>query len=75
MPRIKPQPGIMDIELYVGGSSSVEGVSDVVLAGVPEEVIYVEPDPALTVTTGIPPAAILGAVLFGVQPPELPLPK
>ena len=30
MPRIKPQPGILDIELYVGGSSSVEGVSDVV---------------------------------------------
>lgn len=41
---------------------AVEGVSDVVLAGVPEEVIYIEPDPALTVTTGIPPAAILGAV-------------
>lgn len=30
MPRIVPQPGIMDIALYVGGTSSIEGVSDVV---------------------------------------------
>ncbi|PSL17693.1 histidinol-phosphate transaminase [Shimia abyssi] len=30
MSVIQPQPGIMDIELYVGGTSSVEGVSDVV---------------------------------------------
>ncbi len=30
MSRIAPQPGILDIELYVGGKSSVEGVSDVV---------------------------------------------
>lgn len=27
---IEPQPGIMDIKLYVGGESAVEGVSDVV---------------------------------------------
>ena len=30
MSRIKPQPGIMDIALYVGGTSTIEGVSDVV---------------------------------------------
>ena len=30
MGKIKPQPGIMDIELYVGGASTVEGVRDVV---------------------------------------------
>jgi histidinol-phosphate aminotransferase len=30
MTRITPQPGIMDIELYVGGKATVEGVSDVV---------------------------------------------
>ncbi|UWQ20142.1 efflux RND transporter permease subunit [Jannaschia sp. W003] len=41
---------------------AVEGVADVALAGVPDEVIYVEPDPALTTTLGIPPAAMVGAV-------------
>ena len=30
MSRITPQPGIMEIELYVGGKATVEGVSDVV---------------------------------------------
>lgn len=30
MSRITPQPGILDIELYVGGKATVEGVSDVV---------------------------------------------
>ncbi|WP_417604355.1 histidinol-phosphate transaminase [Primorskyibacter flagellatus] len=30
MARMKPQPGIMDIALYVGGASHIEGVSDVV---------------------------------------------
>lgn len=30
MSRIIPQPGIMDIELYVGGKATVKGVSDVV---------------------------------------------
>ena len=28
--KIEPQPGIMEIDLYVGGASKVEGVSDVV---------------------------------------------
>ena len=30
MSGIKPQPGIMEIDLYVGGTSKIEGVSDVV---------------------------------------------
>lgn len=30
MTKITPQPGIMDIDLYVGGSSHVEGVTNVV---------------------------------------------
>ncbi|CUH64466.1 Histidinol-phosphate aminotransferase 2 [Thalassovita gelatinovora] len=30
MTKIKPQPGIMEIDLYVGGAAHVEGVSDVV---------------------------------------------
>lgn len=30
MTKITPQPGIMDIELYVGGASHVDGVGDVV---------------------------------------------
>lgn len=29
MSRIEPQPGIMDIELYVSGASTIEGVKDV----------------------------------------------
>ncbi len=28
--RITPQPGVMDIELYVGGKAHVEGVSNTV---------------------------------------------
>ncbi len=41
---------------------AVEGVADVVLSGVPNEVIYVEPDLALSTTLGIPPASVVGAV-------------
>ncbi|PVA07397.1 efflux RND transporter permease subunit [Thalassorhabdomicrobium marinisediminis] len=41
---------------------AVDGVADVALSGVPDEVIYVEPDPALSTTLGIPPTALLGAV-------------
>jgi multidrug efflux pump subunit AcrB len=40
----------------------VEGVSNVALSGVPNEVIFVEPDLALSTTMGIPPAAIQGAL-------------
>lgn len=35
----------------------VDGVSDVALSGVPNEVIYVEPQLALSTTLGIPPTA------------------
>ncbi|WP_417243183.1 efflux RND transporter permease subunit [Celeribacter sp.] len=40
----------------------VDGVSDVALSGVPNEVIYIEPDLALITNMGIPPAAIQGAI-------------
>ncbi len=40
----------------------VDGVSDVALSGVPNEVIYIEPDLALINNMGIPPAAIQGAI-------------
>ena len=40
----------------------VDGVSDVALSGLPNEVIYVEPQLALSTTLGIPPSAIVGAV-------------
>ncbi|MCZ4354865.1 efflux RND transporter permease subunit [Roseovarius aestuarii] len=40
----------------------VDGVSDVALSGVPNEVIFVEPNLALSATLGIAPAAIVGAV-------------
>ena len=40
----------------------VDGVSDVALSGVPNEVIFVEPDLALSTTLGIPPGAIQGAL-------------
>lgn len=41
---------------------AVDGVADVSLSGLPNEVIYVEPDLALTTTLGIPPAAMLAAI-------------
>ena len=41
---------------------AVDGVADVALSGVPNEMIYIEPDPALTATLGLSPAAVLGAV-------------
>ncbi|UWQ95203.1 efflux RND transporter permease subunit [Rhodobacteraceae bacterium M385] len=41
---------------------AVDGVADVSLSGLPNEVIYVEPDLALTTTLGIPPAAMQAAI-------------
>ncbi|KIN63742.1 Transporter, AcrB/AcrD/AcrF family protein [Sulfitobacter noctilucicola] len=41
---------------------AVEGVSDVSLSGVPNEVIFIEPNLALTTNMGIPPSAIIGAI-------------
>ncbi len=61
-------PGFSDAEIYRLSSFlrrellTVDGVADVVLSGVPDEVIYVEPDPALSATLGVSPNAMLGAV-------------
>lgn len=41
---------------------AVDGVADVDLAGLPSEVIYIEPNMTLAVNQGIPPNAIAGAV-------------
>lgn len=41
---------------------AVDGVADVSLSGVPNEVIYVEPDLALSTTLGVSPQAIVGAL-------------
>jgi multidrug efflux pump subunit AcrB len=41
---------------------AVDGVSDVALSGVPNEVVYVEPDLALTKNMGIAPAAMIAAI-------------
>lgn len=41
---------------------SVDGVSNVTLSGVPNEVIFVEPNMALAATLGIPTAVIQGAI-------------
>ncbi|MEB8386915.1 efflux RND transporter permease subunit [Rhodobacteraceae bacterium KMM 6894] len=40
----------------------VDGVSNVALSGVPNEIIFVEPNLALSYTMGIPPSAIQGAL-------------
>jgi multidrug efflux pump subunit AcrB len=41
---------------------SVEGVADVTLSGVPNEIIYVEPDLVVGNNIGIPPLAFLSAI-------------
>ncbi|MCJ7872041.1 efflux RND transporter permease subunit [Phaeobacter sp. J2-8] len=41
---------------------SVDGVADVVTAGVPNEIIYVEPDLALSTSLGISPAVMQSAI-------------
>ncbi|MEM8801239.1 MAG: efflux RND transporter permease subunit [Pseudomonadota bacterium] len=41
---------------------AVPGVADVAIAGLPEEVIYIEPNMSLSTSLGIPPAAIQGVV-------------
>lgn len=41
---------------------TVDGVADVSLSGVPDEVIYVEPDLVLTTNLNVPPSAIQGAL-------------
>ena len=61
-------PGFSDAEIYELSTFlrrellTVDGVADVALSGVPNEVIYVEPDLALTTNLNVPPAAIQGAL-------------
>lgn len=61
-------PGFSDAELHELGTFlrreilTVDGVADVDVSGLPEEVIYVEPNMTLTFNQGIPPNAINGAI-------------
>ncbi|WP_069300672.1 efflux RND transporter permease subunit [Neptunicoccus sediminis] len=61
-------PGFTDSEVYDLSTFlrrellAVDGVADVNLAGVPNEIIYVEPDLVLNVNQNVPPAAIQGAL-------------
>ncbi|SFE60983.1 efflux RND transporter permease subunit [Roseivivax sediminis] len=41
---------------------AVEGVADVEVAGLPEEAVFVEPEPAVIANLGVPPNAIIGAI-------------
>lgn len=61
-------PGFDNAEIYELSSFlrrellTVSGVADVQVSGLTEERIFVEPDPALSSTLGIPPSAIEGAL-------------
>ncbi|MEM6466697.1 MAG: efflux RND transporter permease subunit, partial [Pseudomonadota bacterium] len=61
-------PGYTDAELYELGTFlrrellTVEGVADVSLAGLPDEVIFVQPNLAVSTNQNVPPAAIAGAI-------------
>ncbi len=61
-------PGFDNAEIYELSSYlrrellTVSGVADVQISGLTEERIFVEPDPALSSTLGIPPGAIEGAL-------------
>jgi len=61
-------PGYSDAEIYALSTFlrrellSVEGVADVNVSGVPNEVVYVEPDLTLSVNQGIPPVAVQAAI-------------
>ncbi len=61
-------PGYSDAEIYELSTFlrrellSVEGVADVSLSGVPNEVVYVEPDLVLSVNQNVPPTAIQAAI-------------
>ncbi|NQY59361.1 efflux RND transporter permease subunit [Cognatishimia sp.] len=61
-------PGYTDAEIYELSTFlrrellTVDGVADVNLSGVPDEIIYVHPDPVLTANQNIPPSAIQGAL-------------
>ncbi|MDT0684303.1 efflux RND transporter permease subunit [Roseicyclus sp. F158] len=54
---------IHDIATYIRRELLVvDGVADVVLDGLPQEAIYVEPHPAIMANLGLPPAAVSGAI-------------
>ena len=61
-------PGYSDAEIHTLSSFlrrqllTVEGVSDITLAGLPEEAIFVEPDLSLTTSLGVAPGAIAEAL-------------
>lgn len=61
-------PGYDDAEIYALSAFlrrellTVPGVADVSVSGVPNEVIYVEPNPVVSVNLGAPPSAIQGAL-------------
>ncbi|MEM9854410.1 MAG: efflux RND transporter permease subunit, partial [Pseudomonadota bacterium] len=62
-------PGYSDAEIHLLSSFlrrqvlALDGVKDVALAGLPEEAIFIEPDLSLTTSLGIPPQAIVGALV------------
>lgn len=61
-------PGFNDAEIYELSTFlrrellTVEGVADVVATGVPNEVIYVEPDLVVSYNLNVPPAALQSAL-------------
>lgn len=61
-------PGFTDAEIYELSTFlrrellTVDGVADVALSGVPDEVIYVEPNLVLSTNLNVPPAAIQQAL-------------
>lgn len=66
-------PGFSDAEIHDIADFlrrellSVEGVADVVLSGLPEEAIFVEPDSAIVANLGVPPDAIQAAIVEATE--------
>jgi len=61
-------PGFSDAEIHDIADFlrrellSVDGVADVILSGLPEEAIFVEPDSAIVANLGVPPESIRAAI-------------
>ena len=61
-------PGFSDAEIHDFARFlrremlGVRGVADAELRGLPEEAVFVEPDPAMLANLGVPPGSILGAL-------------
>lgn len=61
-------PGYSDAEIYELATFlrrellTVDGVADVQIDGVPEEVVFIEPDLVISTNQNVPPAAIVGAI-------------